>query len=104
MLPPFHQRLLGEAALLGTEAILGRMPAPYSAALEQAIYQAVRYSILYYVEQLEVLAGQRRPAADRRSVARRAHLPSLEPSQRLVPPVSETETVETIKPFDIELW
>jgi len=43
--------------------------------------------------------------AARRSVARRAHLPTPVATPPLVPPASETETVGSIKPFDeIELW
>jgi putative transposase len=40
----------------------------------------------------------------RRSVARRAHLPSLEPPRRLAPPAVETETIDSVKTFDIEFW
>jgi putative transposase len=40
----------------------------------------------------------------RRSVARRAHLPSLEQLHRPAPPVSETKAVDPVKPFEIEFW
>ena len=43
--PQLHQRLLNEATLLGTEAILHHMPAEYSPALEQAIRQGVRQAL-----------------------------------------------------------
>jgi hypothetical protein len=56
-----HQRLLNEATLLGTEEILRRMPAPHSAELEQAMYRAVRQSILHYFEGLDTLSRQRHP-------------------------------------------
>ena len=43
--------------------------------------------------------------AARRSVARRAHLPAPAATQPPRPPVAETETIHSIKPFDeIELW
>jgi hypothetical protein len=58
---PQHQRLLNQAAMSATEHILGQMPAEYSPALEQAIFQAVRHGILHYVEGMDTLARQLRP-------------------------------------------
>jgi hypothetical protein len=52
---PLHQRLLNEATLMATEQILGQMPAEYSPALAQTVYQAVRYGIRQYVEGMELL-------------------------------------------------
>jgi putative transposase len=43
--------------------------------------------------------------AARRSLARRAHLPSFEETHPPAPPLSVTETPEPVKPFDeIEIW
>jgi hypothetical protein len=61
MSAPLRQRLLNEATMLATKQILGQMPAEYSPALEQAIFQAVRQGILHYVEGMETLARQLRP-------------------------------------------
>jgi hypothetical protein len=61
-----HQRLLHEAALMGTEEILRQMPAPYSPALERAIFQAVRQSDLHYVERLDTLSWARHASGEGR--------------------------------------
>ncbi len=61
MSAPLHQRLLNEATLLATEEILGQIPAEYSPALEQAIFQAVRQGILHYAHGLDTLSRQLRP-------------------------------------------
>ncbi len=61
MSAPLHQRLLNEAAMLATEQILGQIPAEYSPALEQAIFQAVRQGILHYAHGLDTLSQQLRP-------------------------------------------
>lgn len=61
MLSAYHQRLLNEATMLGTEEILRQMPAEYSPALEQAIFQGVRQGILHYAHGLDTLARPLRP-------------------------------------------
>jgi hypothetical protein len=69
MSAPLHQRLLNEAALLGTEEILGQIPAEYSPALERTIFQAVRQGILHYAHGLDTWSRQLRPL-DRAAQAR----------------------------------
>ncbi len=56
-----HERLLNQAAMLGTEAILQQLPAEHSPELEQAIRQSVRQAVLYYAEGLEALDRQLGP-------------------------------------------
>ena len=61
MPPTYHQRLLSEATLLGTELILQQLPAEYSRALEEAIRQGVRQAVLHYAHGLDTLARQLHP-------------------------------------------
>jgi hypothetical protein len=61
MPPAFHQRLLNEATLHGTEMILGRMPAEDSPELEHAVRQGVRQALLYYAEGMDTLSRQLHP-------------------------------------------
>ena len=61
MPPAYHPRLLNEATLLGTAAILQELPAEYSQALEEGIRQGVRQAVLHYAHGLDTLARQLRP-------------------------------------------
>ena len=62
-MPPstYHQRLLSEAVLHGTDAVLEWMPAEHSPELEQAIRQGVRQAVLYYIDGLDRLDRQLHP-------------------------------------------
>ena len=57
----YHPRLLNEATLLGTAAILQELPAEYSRALEEAIRRGVRQAVLHYAHGLDTLACQLHP-------------------------------------------
>jgi hypothetical protein len=57
----YHPRLLNEVTLLGTGLILQQLPAGYSPALEEAIRQAVRQALLYYIDGLDRLDRQLHP-------------------------------------------
>ncbi len=57
----FNHRLLNEATMLGTESILGQMPAEYSPALEQAIRQGIRQALIHYADGIETISRQIRP-------------------------------------------
>jgi hypothetical protein len=49
MFPPVpHRRLLNESVMLGSEAILQKLPVEYSRELELAIQAAVRHAVLHY--------------------------------------------------------
>ena len=61
MPPAYHPRLLNEATLLGTSAILQQLPAEYSQDLEEAIRQGVRQAVLHYAQGLDTLARQLHP-------------------------------------------
>jgi hypothetical protein len=64
MLPPVpHRRLMNESVMLGTEAILGKLPVEYSLELEQAIQQGVRQAVLHYADGMDTLEKQLRPIA-----------------------------------------
>jgi hypothetical protein len=58
---PMHQRLLNQATMLGTAAILQQLPAEHSPELEQAIRESVRQAVLYYAAGLETLDRQLHP-------------------------------------------
>jgi hypothetical protein len=60
--PTFHHpRLLNEATMLGTEAILHQMPVGYSSELEQAVQQAVHQAVRHYADGLATRERQLRP-------------------------------------------
>jgi hypothetical protein len=56
-----HERLLNQATMLGTEAILQQLPAAHSPELEQTIRQSVRQAVLYYAVGLDTLSRQLHP-------------------------------------------
>ena len=56
-----HERLLNQATMLGTEAILQQLPAEHSRELERAIRQGVRQAVLYYAEGVDTLDRQLHP-------------------------------------------
>jgi len=58
-----HERLVNQAAMLGTEAILQQLPAEHTPALERAIHQSVRQAVLHYAQELEALNRRLRPLA-----------------------------------------
>jgi hypothetical protein len=69
MPPAYHPRLLNEAAQIGTDLILEQLPVAHSPALEEAIRQSIRQSLLHYAHGLDTLARQLHPL-DRGTKAR----------------------------------
>ena len=61
MPPAYHPRLLNEATMLGTAAVLQQLPAEYSPAVEEAVRQGVRQAVLHYARGLDTLARQLHP-------------------------------------------
>ena len=58
MPPAYHPRLLNEATMLGTAAVLQQLPAEYSPAVEEAVRQGVRQAVRHYARGLDTLARQ----------------------------------------------
>jgi hypothetical protein len=56
-----HPRLMNEATMLGTEAILHQLPAPHTPELEAVIRQAVKQSLLHYADSLATRERQLHP-------------------------------------------
>ncbi len=64
-----HERLLNQATMRGTEAILQQLPPEHSPELEQIIHQSVRQAVLYYADGLAALSRQLEPLRQRRARA-----------------------------------
>lgn len=62
-----HQRLLHEAAHLGAEKILRRLPADLRSALEQSVHQAIHEAVFHYAEGMETLSRQLHPLRQEKS-------------------------------------
>ena len=68
--PPVpHRRLLNESVMLGSKAILQKLPVEYSPELELEIQRAVRQAVLHYADGMDTLDRQLRPLAHARGRA-----------------------------------
>jgi hypothetical protein len=64
-----HERLLNQATMHGTDAVLQQLPAEHSPELEKAIRQGVRQAVLYYAHSLDTIDRQLRPLAHPRDLS-----------------------------------